>query len=64
MARCHIDVGIQWIVPGGGGHCLGRGNPVSAVVVDMGALWLYLGLVNPTKEERNESNKTLFTHGA
>ena len=38
MARCHIDVGIQWSVPGGGGHWLCRGNRVSAVVVDVGAL--------------------------
>ena len=55
MARCHIDVGIQWSVPGGGGHCLGYGNPVSDVVVDTGALWRYLGLVNPTKEKKETS---------
>ena len=54
MARCHIDVGIQWSVPGGGGHCLGHGNPVSAVMVDTGALWPYLGLVNPTKERKKQ----------
>ena len=57
MARCHIDVGIQWSVPGGGGHCLGHGNPVSAVVADTGALWRYLGF-SQSHQRAKETNQT------
>ena len=70
MARCHIDVGIQWSVPGGEWHCLVHGNPVSTEVVDTGALWRYLGFSQSHQsEERNKSNHIPFgfhefKHGA
>ena len=64
MARCHIDVGIQWSVPGGGSHCLGHENPVSAVVVDTGSLWRYLFSLSHkrTKETSQTTSRSHAVH--
>ena len=48
-------------VPGGGGHCLGHGNPVSAVVVDTGSL---VFSQSHQSEERNTLNHVPFTRRA
>ena len=58
MARRHIDVGKQWSVPGGGSHCLGHGNPASALVVDAGALWRYLGFSQSHQRTKETSQTT------
>ena len=63
MARCHVDVGIQWSFPRGGSHCLGHGVP--AVVVDAGALWRYLGFsqsLQRTKETSQTTSRSRAVH--
>ena len=48
--------------PGGGGHGGGRGNPVSAVVVDTGALWRNLGLSQFHQGEEKTRQTTYRLH--
>ena len=45
-------------VPGGGSHCLRHGNPVSAVVVDTGTLWRYVGFSQSNQRTKETSQAT------
>ena len=65
MARCLIDVGTRWRVPGGRSRCLGQGDPVPAVVVETGALLRYLGFSQShqrTKKTRQTTSRSHTVH--